>query len=130
MRIQTKIAIGATVLAAAAIPGSATAGGGNNAEKAEVKVTIKVTQDNTTPNDDVFEGKVKSDRKSCSKPGRTIGLYGGPGGPVDEAELNADGEYILQVANPHQGVFPYKAKIDGNDKCKTGKSKGVSPGSS
>ncbi len=130
MKVQ-KFAIATAVLAAAAIPASATAGGGNNdPEKAEVKVTIEVTQDNTTPNDDVFEGKVKSDRKACSKPGRIINLYGGPGGPVDSTELNADGEYTMEVSNPHQGVFPYKAKIDKNDKCKTGKSKGVSPGSS
>lgn len=129
MSKRMKFGIGVIAMAVAIIPSTAVAGGGNG-EKAEVKVTIKVTQDNTTPNDDVFEGKVKSDRKACSKPGRIINLYGGPGGPVDSAELNADGEYAMQVPNPHQGVFPYKAKIDGNDKCKSGKSKGVSPGSS
>ena len=129
MKVQ-KFAIATAVLAAAAIPASATAGGGNNdPEKAEVKVTIEVTQDNTTPNDDVFEGKVKSDRKACSKAGRVINLYGGRRARGLD-RVNADGEYTMEVSNPHQGVFPYKAKIDRNDKCKTGKSKGVSPGSS
>jgi hypothetical protein len=130
MKTQLKIALGAIAIAAATIPGSASAGGDEGkADKAEIKVSIKVTQDNTTPNDDVFEGKVRSDKKGCRKEGRVIQLIAN-GSPFDTSELAPDGSYSLEIENPHQTVFPWKARIEGNDKCKTGVSKGVSPGGS
>ncbi len=124
MKNALKAGLCAAIAAAALVPGSAVA---EKSKKAEVKVSIKVAQDNSTPNDDVFEGKVRSGRKACAKEGRVIELIAN-GSPFDTSELAADGTYSLEIENPHQTVFPWKARIQGTNRCKTGISKGVSPG--
>ncbi len=121
MKIRTKIAIGAALLAVVAIPGSATAGG-NDSAKAKVKVKLEV-HDVGQPNADLFDGTVKSDKGACTKKGRSVTLLR-DGDFLASSELEADGTFHFEDDNPHPGGT-YKAKVTSSEKCKTGVSNKV-----
>ena len=121
MSNAVKACLAFAVIALAVGPAAASAGAPT---KANVKITLELTSDNSQPAPDFFEGRVKSKRPACKRAGRPVRMVQN-GNVVDTAVLDGEGEFKMTVLNPHPSVFPYTAKIKGAKRCKRAESAGV-----